>query len=47
VITLRRIWGEGKTLYEKRDNSAIDAEDTETLADAVKVVISQQIAGGE
>jgi len=44
VFTLKRIWAEGKTLYEKRDNHLIDAEDTETLADAVKVVVAQQTA---
>jgi len=40
--TLRRIWGEGGTLYEKRDNHLIDKEDTETLEDAVKVAVAQQ-----
>jgi hypothetical protein len=29
-FTLRRIWGEGGTLYEKRDNGLIDGEDAET-----------------
>jgi hypothetical protein len=41
-FTLRRIWGEGGTLYEKRDNGLIDGEDTETLEDAVKVAIALQ-----
>jgi len=41
-FTLRRIWGEGGTLYEKRDNGLIDGEDTETLEDAVKVAIGIQ-----
>lgn len=40
--TLRRIWGEGGTLYEKRDNYLIEKEDTETLEDAVKVAVAQQ-----
>ncbi|KAF8846417.1 NAD(P)-binding protein [Acephala macrosclerotiorum] len=41
-FTLRRIWGEGRTLYEKRDNHLIDAERTEMLEDAVKVAVAQQ-----
>jgi hypothetical protein len=41
-FTLRRIWGEGGTLYEKRDNGLIDGEDTETLEDAVKAAIGLQ-----
>lgn len=39
AITLRRIWTEGGTLYEKRDNEAIGASDMDTLADAVQIVI--------
>jgi hypothetical protein len=42
-FTLRRIWAEGKTLYEKRDNGVIGAEEgLHTLADAVKVAIEDQ-----
>lgn len=41
-FTLRRIWGEGGTLYEKRDNGLIDGEDTDTLEDAVKLAIATQ-----
>ncbi|KAE8452069.1 hypothetical protein EG329_002235 [Mollisiaceae sp. DMI_Dod_QoI] len=41
-FTLKRIWGEGGTLYEKRDNGLIDGEDTDTLEDAVKVAIAAQ-----
>ncbi|KAL2067539.1 hypothetical protein VTL71DRAFT_1964 [Oculimacula yallundae] len=44
VFTLKRIWGEGGTLYDKRDNGLIDAEETETLADAVKKTIAAQLA---
>lgn len=44
VFTLKRIWGSGGTLYEKRDNGLIDAEDTETLQDAVKASIAAQLA---
>ncbi|EXJ94495.1 hypothetical protein A1O1_02891 [Capronia coronata CBS 617.96] len=43
VCTLRRIWAEGGTLYEKRDNYLIDAEDVmDTLADAVAEAIKVQ-----
>jgi hypothetical protein len=42
LFTLRRIWAEGGTLYEKRDNALIDGEDTETLEDAVKDAIKIQ-----
>jgi len=42
VCTLRRIWAEGGTLYEKRDNGLIDADDMDSLEDAVKVAISTQ-----
>lgn len=44
VFTLKRIWGSGGTLYEKRDNGLIDAEDMETLQDAVKAVIAAQLS---
>jgi hypothetical protein len=37
-----RIWGEGKTLYEKRDNWIIDAEDTDTLSGSVAVSFAAQ-----
>lgn len=41
--TLRRIWTEGGTLYEKpRDNALIGDPKTETLADQVKQIIEQQ-----
>lgn len=43
-FTLMRIWGEGGTLYEKRDNWVIDGEETEALEDAVRVAIASQIA---
>lgn len=42
-FTLRRIWAEGRTLYEKRDNGVIGAEEgLDTLADAVKVTVEAQ-----
>lgn len=43
-LTLRRIWGEGGTLYEKRDNGIIGAEEgLDTLEDAVRLAISNQV----
>lgn len=47
VFTLRRIWSEGGTLYEKRDNGLIEAEDTETLADAVRKAIATQMSDNQ
>ncbi|KAG9232619.1 putative isoflavone reductase like protein [Amylocarpus encephaloides] len=44
LCTLRRIWAEGGTLYEKRDNGLVDGEDTETLSDSVREAISFQSA---
>ncbi|KAF4637395.1 hypothetical protein G7Y89_g695 [Cudoniella acicularis] len=45
IFTLRRIWAEGGTLYEKRDNEVIDAEDMETLEDAIRDAIVIQQTG--
>jgi hypothetical protein len=45
IFTLRRIWAEGGTLYEKRDNGVIDGEETESLEDAVRDAILQQGKG--
>jgi len=43
AYTLRRIWTEGGTLYEKRDNELIGMEDkTDTLEDAVAQAIKVQ-----
>ena len=43
TFTLRRIWAEGGTLYEKRDNHLIAAENVvDTLADAVAEAIKVQ-----
>ena len=39
---LRRIWTEGATLYESRDNEKIGAPAMETLADAVARAIKIQ-----
>lgn len=43
IYTLRRIWGEGGTLYEKRDNELVGGEDTENLELAVKRAIAVQL----
>ena len=45
-VTLRRIWAEGGTLYEKTDNESIGVKpgDTESLAVAVKRDIDEQTA---
>jgi hypothetical protein len=43
ACTLKRIWTEGGTLYEKRDNAYIGNPEMETMADQVKQVIAQQI----
>ncbi|KUJ17785.1 putative isoflavone reductase like protein [Mollisia scopiformis] len=45
IFTLRRVWGEGGTLYEKRDNGLIDAEDMQTLSEAVSAAIATQLSG--
>lgn len=44
ILTLRRIWAEGGTLYEKTDNEAIGVkpEDTDSLP-----VILKRILGGQ
>ncbi|TVY88374.1 Isoflavone reductase-like protein [Lachnellula willkommii] len=44
--TLRRIWAEGGTLYEERDNGLVEGEDTEGLGDAVRVAVASQVAQG-
>lgn len=43
-LTLRRIWTEGGTLYERRDNGDIGMEDgVESLEDAVRQAIKVQV----
>ena len=44
VATLRRIWTEGGTLYEMRDNDKIHAPDMDTLEIAVARAIEAQSA---
>jgi uncharacterized protein YbjT (DUF2867 family) len=48
VFTLKRIWTEGKTLYEHRDNDVIDMEGdkVESLESAVKQAIKVQTSDG-
>jgi hypothetical protein len=41
-FTLKRIWTEGGTLYEQRDNEAIGFTQPDTLADAVAEAIKVQ-----
>lgn len=43
LYTLRRIWTEGGTLYEKRDNELIGAPPTDTLEKAVENAINELI----
>ena len=42
VFTLRRIWTQGGTLYENRDNELIRAPPSETLQEAVKKGVEAQ-----
>ncbi|KAL2869567.1 uncharacterized protein BJX67DRAFT_392093 [Aspergillus lucknowensis] len=43
-LTLQRIWTEGGTLYDRRDNEDIGAGDTVSLAGAVQKAIRAQLA---
>ena len=45
IFTLRRIWTEGGTLYEARDNRIIGEPTVESLKDAVKRSIEGQTKG--
>ena len=40
--TLRRIWGEGGTLYDERDNGRIGEPRMETLEEQVEMAIEKQ-----
>jgi len=42
VFTLRRIWSEGGTLYEKTDNEALGNPEMQTLEQQVKQAIAAQ-----
>lgn len=46
IFTLRRIWTEGGTLYDERDNGLIGEPKMESLADVVKRSIERQTATG-
>jgi hypothetical protein len=41
-ITLRRIWTEGGTLYDRTDNDLLGAEERDSLSDSVAEVIKEQ-----
>jgi hypothetical protein len=41
-VTLRRIWTEGGTLYQKRDNDIIKAAETADLKQAIETVIAAE-----
>ena len=43
-LTLRRIWTEGGTLYEKRDNDLIGPVELDSLDDIVGEIIKKQIS---
>lgn len=43
IITLRRIWTTGGTLYKSWDNEDIGATETDTLEDAVREAIAYQL----
>ncbi|KAI1625181.1 isoflavone reductase [Exophiala viscosa] len=45
VITLRRIWATGGTLYDKWDNEAIGSPAVQSLAEAVAAAIDVQLHG--
>jgi hypothetical protein len=45
VFTLRRIWTEGGTLYEQRDNGKIGEPEMETLESQVKKAVSHETSG--
>ena len=42
IFTLRRIWTEGGTLYDQRDNGRIGEPEMQTLEDAVRESVQRQ-----
>lgn len=46
IFTLRRIWTEGGTLYDVRDNGRIGEPEMESLGDVVKRSVQRQTASG-
>lgn len=45
IFTLRRIWTEGGTLYEHRDNDKIGQPETESLEEQVKKAVEKEVSG--
>lgn len=43
-VTLRRIWAEGGTLYEKNDNELVGIKEGDT--DSLEVAVKRALAGG-
>lgn len=43
-VTLRRIWAEGGTLYEKNDNEVVSVKEGD--ADSLEVAVKRTLAGG-
>jgi hypothetical protein len=43
IYTLRRIWSEGGTLYEERDNGVIGDPEMESLGDQVRQAVERQL----
>ena len=43
-ITLRRIWAEGGTLYEKNDNEVVGVKEGDT--ESLEVAVKRALAGG-
>lgn len=43
-VTLRRIWAEGGTLYEKNDNAVVGIREGD--ADSLETAVSRALAGG-
>lgn len=44
VYTLRRIWGEGGTLYEERDNGRVGEPKMETLEEQVRKAVEREVS---
>jgi hypothetical protein len=43
-VTLRRIWAEGGTLYEKNDNEVVGIKEGDT--DSLEIAVKRALAGG-
>ncbi|KAF2795981.1 isoflavone reductase family protein [Melanomma pulvis-pyrius CBS 109.77] len=44
VYTLRRIWGEGGTLYKERDNGRVGEPEVETLEEQVRKAVEREVS---